>query len=839
MKSIAIRLAILAGIVTIAAYAHAEDPRPERSGVAKQSPGALQPPKAQDSPFHVAPGFRVELVYKVPREQGSWVCMTIDPKGRLIASDQDGKLYRLSMAAGQVEKVEPLEIDLGRAQGLVCAFDSLYVVMSHQKSSGLYRARDTDGDDQYDNVQLLRAFDGDGEHGPHGVVVGPDKKSLYIAGGNGSKLPAPEKSRMLQMREDRLLTRIGASDGEFDEQSPGAWICRTDADGTAFELVAMGLRNPYDLAFNPDGELFTYDSDMEWDMGTPWYRPTRICHLVSGADFGWRAGTSKWPEYYVDSLPPVVEIGAGSPTGIVFGTGAKYPAKYQRALFIADWSHGNIYAVHLMPQGSSYTGTFEPFLSGTPLPVTDLEIHPADGWMYFTVGGRGATSAVYRVVYAGEESTAMAAPEEDERFTTARATRRKLEQYHGEPNPAAIEAAWHYLSDSDAFIRYAARLVVERQPVGAWRARALGEEEPRPAIAALAALARCDGPASAAKIVAALGRLDWSKLPRADRLDLLRAYQLVLCRAPSLKTATRGVVRERLQPLFPQYDPGVNRELAELLAHLKPEGLVERLLVALEQAASQEEAIHYAQCLNELDRGWTLRQRRRLLQWYAQATAAGGGVTYNEYIEQMRARAVAGLSKSDRDELADLLKPPAETSPYERLQKRPLVNEWTVETLVRLVERGVQSGDTQRGRQIFGAALCSKCHRFAGQGGFTGPDLTTVVSRFDTRTLVEAIVEPSKVIPDQYSAITIIDIDGRTHTGRIGDLQGEEVMLKVDLFNPANVIRIKRSRMESMEKSKTSMMPSGLLNTFREEEILDLFAYLRSQGRNEVAGTGQ
>ena len=86
---------------------------------------------------------------------------------------------------------------------------------------------------------------------------------------------------------------------------------------------------------------------MEWDAGTPWYRPTRVNHVIDGADFGWRAGTSKWPDDYLDSFGSVVDVGFGSPTGITFGTAARSSrAKYRQALFVADWSYGNIYAVH-------------------------------------------------------------------------------------------------------------------------------------------------------------------------------------------------------------------------------------------------------------------------------------------------------------------------------------------------------------------------------------------------------------------------------------------------------------------------------------------------------------
>ena len=95
---------------------------------------------------------------------------------------------------------------------------------------------------------------------------------------------------------------------------------------------------------------------------------------------------------------------AGAPTGIAFGYGTKFPAKYQHALYILDWTYGLIYAVHLQPQGSSYTGTFERFIAGQPLPVTDIVVGH-DGALYFTIGGRRTQSGLYRVTYIGAEST--------------------------------------------------------------------------------------------------------------------------------------------------------------------------------------------------------------------------------------------------------------------------------------------------------------------------------------------------------------------------------------------------------------------------------------------------
>src|SRR3954463_13915544 len=77
--------------------------------------------------------FHVELLYVVPKaEQGSWVAMTVDPRGRLIVSDQYGKLYRVvppPIGSAETPKISPIEAPIGQARGLLYAFDSLYVMV--------------------------------------------------------------------------------------------------------------------------------------------------------------------------------------------------------------------------------------------------------------------------------------------------------------------------------------------------------------------------------------------------------------------------------------------------------------------------------------------------------------------------------------------------------------------------------------------------------------------------------------------------------------------------------------------------------------------------------------
>jgi hypothetical protein len=440
---------------------------------------------ADPATLTVPMGFKAELLYTVPKEnEGSWVSLTVDAKGRLIASDQYGGLYRITVPApgSKAEtKVEALPVQIGGAHGLLYANDSLYVMVNEKavpypREQGLWRLKYRASDDSFEEPALLRKIPSGGEHGPHSIVLGPDGKTIYFCCGNHSKLPDHlELSRAAQAwDEDQLVPRLWDPNGHArGVLAPGGYIDHTDPEGKTVEMYTAGFRNPFDFAIDGNGEIFTYDADMEWDIGLPWYRPTRICHAISGGDFGWRSGNGKWPVYYPDSLPPVQDIGPGSPTGMIFGTGAKFPAKYQRAMFALDWTYGTLYAIHFIPDGGSFRAEKEEFVAGKPLPLTDAVIDPKDGALYFAVGGRKTQSALFRVTYTGSESTAPVAALPP---TPEAKLRRELEKLHDAgTGPEAIDKAWPHLANKDRFVRFAARVAIERQPVEKWTERALAD----------------------------------------------------------------------------------------------------------------------------------------------------------------------------------------------------------------------------------------------------------------------------------------------------------------------------------------------------------------------------
>ncbi len=243
------------------------------------------------------PGFVVEKLYTVPKEMGSWVAMAVDPKGRIYFSDQgDGGIFTVDVGEGGAVKVAPLALDFPEgeapvisARGVTWAFDGMYF---HLQPQGFIKLSDSDADGDFDKLDSIGGeAAGAGKHGNHAVIPSEDGNALYIDGGNLAALPEYVRSRIASWDEDLLLPRMWDARGHARGLlAPGGWVTKFDQESKTQEMYSIGYRNQYDIAINRYGDMFTYDADMEWDMGMPWYRLTRICHVVSGSDYGWRSG---------------------------------------------------------------------------------------------------------------------------------------------------------------------------------------------------------------------------------------------------------------------------------------------------------------------------------------------------------------------------------------------------------------------------------------------------------------------------------------------------------------------------------------------------------------------
>jgi putative heme-binding domain-containing protein len=834
-------------------------------GRAKSQPKAATAPSevTQPADIRVPAGFQVELIHKVARaDEGSWVGLTVDDLGRLLACDQYGGLYRLTAPAigsKDAAKVEKLAADIGGAHGLLYAFGSLYVMVNEQPhTAGLWRLRDTKGTGQFDEKTLLREIKGRGEHGNHSLTLSPDGQSIYIASGNSTVQPEPlEHTRGSRpFADDQVVPRFGRG-ATFSDFEPQAFTCKVSPDGKRLEMVVAGLRNHFDIAFNALGDLFTYDSDMEWDAGTPWYRPTRIYHLVSGGDYGFRESSGKLMAYCPDIVPPVINVGPGSPTGVVAGKGAKFPAKYQHAIFACDWTYGTLYAVHLTPEGAGYTGKLEEFITGKPLPLTDAVIGK-DGAMYFSIGGRRTQSAVYRVTYVGKESTAPAAPPVE---TPERKLRVELERLHDQgTGPEAIEKAWPHLGHPDRLVRYAARVAIERQPAKLWADRALKQKEPWAVLESAVALARMGGKERQNELLALLNGLDFAQLTAPQQLALVRAYEIALARSgvPTGESLAKTIAR--LDALFPAKSNDLNRELSHTLVALGAPSAVAKTLRLMTYARDEPVAwlseermarndrygpkflhtgasrpnvqqIAYAYGLRTAQAGWTPELRRTFFSWFSQTVRWQGGNQFRGFLDQIRADALTrvpdaaerktleALSKFEPPAVAENVKPPVGPG-----------RNYTTDDILAFAKDGLHRRNYARGRELFRAAACLNCHRFGNEGGGVGPDLTGSGSRYTLRDLIENLIEPSKVISDQYESSILTLKDGTTVTGRVTAEETGKLLVAANAFAPGDTTEVKLTDLKSRKPSPVSLMPEGLLNGMNPSEVLDLLAFLLSAG---------
>ncbi len=827
-----------------------------------------------DRAISVPDGFVCELVYAVPKSKGSVVSLAADAaNGRLIAGPQYGNLFAIRPGAdADATAIEAVEPAIGRAHGLLVVENDLFAVVNEGggDARGVWRLRDTDGDGRYDEKKQLAAVARDGgEHGPHQVVLAPDG-SLWIVGGNHCAPPeeALADSRVPTIwREDIAFDRLWDANGHaVGVMAPGGWIVRTDRDGSKWELVSIGYRNSYDVAFDALGRAYTFDSDMEWDMGLPWYRPTRVCEVASGVDFGWRSGSGKWASWSPDSLPAAVDVGPASPTGVLSAEGLDFPAPWNEALFFLDWTYGTMWAgwpTDATKDASSPTLEIEPFLAGRPLPLTDAVA--LDGAMYFAVGGRNLPSAVYRVRAENPVAAKRAAPQEP----PALAERRRLERYHRKmewaAEVAAVELAFPALSSKDAGVRSAARIALEHQSPEKWRERTLAATEPQVAVLALTALARKGDPATdAAPVAARLAALEPLVRGTVDEKPWLRACELWLVRlAPEEAISCDGapLLRDALLAQFPAPagdSDALERDMlrTNLLAKLgapqavagaiaileRPEGSSQKPIDAALLArggpygkavadmlanAPSTGKIGIAYAVRTARSGWTSDYRERFARAIAGLRRAKGGNSFNGFLKRIEEEFMANAPEKERELLArvasggqgDL------TLPVPRGPGRA----WTVASIVALAPKLVSGREFAEGLRAYQAAQCAQCHRAGGIGGGGGPDLSGVSRRFSLEDLAVAIVEPSRTVSDQYANTDYLMKDGRTVSGRATGEDASSIEVRTSLLSDARE-RLAKSDIVSTTTSAASPMPAHLVDTLSEGELLDLLAFLRAGG---------
>ncbi len=232
--------------------------------------------------------------------------------------------------------------------GIAVLGDRVYIC----QSPDLFYLEDTNHDGVADKrTVILTGFGGiDSDHAVHGVSFGPDGYLYFSNGDQGLNVTDKSGNRV----------HVGKNAPHL-----AAAVLRSDLDGNHLELLAEGMRNPYEAAVDPWGNVFISDND---DDGN---EQTRVNFIVDGANYGYwpkRKGDRHLDEVHWNTdrpgvMPTMVKTGFGSPTGLMFYQGTLLPEKFQSTLIHADAGPRVIRSYRPELSGAGFTSKIEILIS--------------------------------------------------------------------------------------------------------------------------------------------------------------------------------------------------------------------------------------------------------------------------------------------------------------------------------------------------------------------------------------------------------------------------------------------------------------------------------------------
>jgi putative heme-binding domain-containing protein len=351
-----------------------------------------------DEQFELPEGFRIYRAATAELSGGSYD-LAFDGQGRLLVGDGNA-VRRLNDADkdGVFDSFEVIATGLGwrGPQGLLVYGDRLYAVggdgiqvfEGYTSASGLVH-----------KGRIGEPFRTGGDHEGHTILRGHDGY-LYFMSGDGGGIT--NRTHITESNSPALFERTAS-------------VFRISPDGKRWECVSAGGRNPPNLGQNYLGDLFSFDSDMEWHVGLPWWRPVRLNHWLVGGDQGWQE-VGAYPPYFIDCLPGILDVGRGSPTWGVFYEHNQFPSRYHDSFLVCDYrwkresndqyaTSGRLVAFFLKREGAAWKATMETLArpkpdardaSGKPISfaLVDIDVAP-DGSIFLSDHNQG----IWRIVY--------------------------------------------------------------------------------------------------------------------------------------------------------------------------------------------------------------------------------------------------------------------------------------------------------------------------------------------------------------------------------------------------------------------------------------------------------
>lgn len=368
-------------------------------------------PKLLDDQFVLPKGFHIYRAATRDLTGGSYD-LTFDGQGRILVGD--GNAVRRLKDTNHDGIYDGYDViadgkpTSGRGpQGLLVYGDKLYVVAGDGVQ--LFSGYNSDGKLKHEK-RLGANFNTGGDHAAHTVLRGLDGY-IYLVTGDGGGTSGRKH-----------ITE--ASSPCLEERA--ASVFRFDPQGEKWECIGSGGRNPPSLGMNYLGEFFSFDSDMEFHVDVPFYRPVSLNHWRTGADQGWQ-GVGAFRRYFIDSIPPVMEVGRGSPNWGVVYEHTQFPEKYRDTFIACDYrwksattggyaTSGRLVAFHLKRKGATWSSEMTELAKAKPnakddagnsinFALVDVDV-ALDGSIFVTDHNQG----IWRIFYDESENPKIPIP---------------------------------------------------------------------------------------------------------------------------------------------------------------------------------------------------------------------------------------------------------------------------------------------------------------------------------------------------------------------------------------------------------------------------------------------
>ena len=169
----------------------------------------------------------------------------------------------------------------------------------------------------------------------------------------------------------------------------------------------------------------------------------------------------------------------------------------------------------------------------------------------------------------------------------------------------------------------------------------------------------------------------------------------------------------------------------------------------------------------------------------------------------------------------------------------PLLNqlgrsrEWKFEDLASRIEQLHGGRSFEVGKQLFTVSTCAACHKVDGKGSAIGPDLAQLDAKIQPLDILKSVLLPSDKIENKYLPYQFILVSGKTVTGMIVNETEKTYELLSNPLTPDKLVTILKEEIDERVQSPKSIMPDGLLSKLKEEEILDLIAFIISRGEKQ------